>query len=144
MTTICPSAVDLQAVSVPKPSGRARRVLFLLSIVIVLSLADLYLTLLFLTQGSFAEANPLARAIMHSQSIGLLVAWKLGSVLTTVGILYAVRKTPSAELGAWVCFAVLGWLTYQWTGYIDAPPVTADTLDVYGYDDGHWVTLAKD
>jgi len=144
MTTICPSPVGLDAISAAPPSGRVRRVLFLLSVVIVLSLADLYLTLLFVTQGSFAEANPLARAIMHAQSIGLLVAWKLGSVLTTVGILYAVRKTRSAELGAWVCFGVLGWLTYQWTGYIDAPPVTADALETYGYDDGHWVTLAKD
>ncbi len=117
--------------------------LLLLALVVVLSLADLYLTLLYVTQGSFAEANPLARAIMRSQSVGLLVAWKFGSILTTVGILYAIRRTRTAELGAWVCCFVLGWLTFQWSGYVDAPPVGADVLAAAGYDDGHWVTLVE-
>jgi predicted Zn-dependent protease len=117
--------------------------LVLLSLVVILSLADLYLTLLYVTQGSFAEANPLARAIIRSQSVGLLVAWKFGSVLTTVGILYAIRRTRTAEVGAWICCAVLGWLTFQWSGYVEAPPVGVDVLAAAGYDDGHWVTLIE-
>jgi hypothetical protein len=141
--TMCPALADIESVPIPASTARTRRVLYLLSLVIVLSLLDLYLTLLFATYGSFAEANPLARAIMQSQSIGLIVAWKLGSVLTTVGILYTVRRARSAELGAWVCLAVLGWLTFQWTAYLDAPPITADALEVYGYNDGHWVSLAE-
>lgn len=112
-----------------------------LFVVILLSLSDLYLTVLYVTQGSFAEGNPFARAIMHSQSIGLLVAWKVGSVLTTVGILYRIRRTRSAELGAWICCGVLGWLTFQWAGYINAPMVEANALAEYGYDSDEWVTL---
>lgn len=141
--TMCPAAAHPEPIRFPRPDARTRRILYLLSIVIVLSLTDLYLTLLFVTQGTFAEANPLARAIMHSQSVALLVAWKLGSILTCVGILYSVRRTRSAELGAWVCMAVLGWLTWQWTAYLEGPPITADALAVYGYDDGHWVSLAR-
>ena len=143
MTTRCPSQVDFDPGDCHRLRGRNRRVLLLLSLVIVLSLADLYLTLLYVTQGSFAEANPLARAVMQSQSVGLLVAWKLGSVFTTVGILYAIRRTRSAELGAWACCAVLGWLTLQWSWYVDAPPIAPETLSAYGYDQGQWVTLSK-
>jgi len=117
-------------------------VLLALFVVVLLSLADLYLTVLYVTQGSFAEGNPLARAIMHSQSVGLLVAWKVGSVLTTVGILYTIRKRWTAEFGAWVCCGVLAWLTFQWSSYIDAPPVAAHELAEFGYDTKEWVTLS--
>lgn len=126
--------------------SRPRRVLILLSVVIVLSLADLYLTVLFVSQaGGFPEANPLAREIMSMQSIPLLVAWKLLTVLTTVGILYAIRRTKSAELGAWVCFLVLGWLTVHWGQYVaEAHPTTLAQAVEYGYDDPHWVTIETD
>lgn len=123
--------------------GRIRRVLILLCVVIVLSLADLYLTVLYVSgAGGFPEANPFARAIMSAQSIPLLIAWKMGTVLTAVGILYAIRRTRSAELGAWVCFLVLGWLTVHWGQYVaEAHPTTLVQAAEYGYSDPHWVAI---
>lgn len=126
--------------------SRTRRVLILLSIVIVLSLADLYLTVLYVSEaGGFPEANPLARAIMSARSIPLLVAWKLLTVVTTVGILYAIRRTKSAELGAWVCFLVLGWLTVHWGQYVaEAHPTTLAQAVEFGYDDPQWISFEAD
>lgn len=144
MTTLSTSVPGLGLHEDGRLRGRTRRVLMLLSVVIVLSLGDLYLTVLFLADaGGFPEANPLARAIMSTQSIPLLVAWKLGTVLTTVGILYAIRRTRSAELGAWVCFLVLGWLTVHWGQYVSETHITtlADASD-YAYQDPHWVVIS--
>lgn len=109
--------------------------------VVLLSLADLYLTVTFLMQGGFPEANPLARAIMQTNSVALLTAWKLGTVGITVSILYAIRRTKSAELGAMVCCAVLGWLTVQWLQYVQEDSIASGMLLDHRYHDSHWVAL---
>ncbi|RMH14459.1 MAG: hypothetical protein D6695_01180 [Planctomycetota bacterium] len=144
MTTLAASVSEHGLHAARRANARARRVILLLVFVIVLSLADLYLTILYLADaGGFPEANPLARAIMSTQSIPLLVLWKLGTVFTAVGILYAIRRTRSAELGAWVCFLVLGWLTVHWGQYVSEthPMALAQAVD-YGYQDPSWVSIS--
>lgn len=123
--------------------SRSRRVQYMLLTVVLLSLADLYLTIMFLLQGGFPEANPVARAIMGANSIALLIAWKLATVAVTVSILYAVRKTRSAELGAMVCCGVLGWLTFQWLEYVQEEPIATGLLAEYSVMDPHWVSLSR-
>ncbi|MBX3322272.1 MAG: hypothetical protein KF757_04705 [Phycisphaeraceae bacterium] len=123
--------------------SRSRRVQYMLLTVVLLSLADLYLTVMFLREGGFPEANPVARAVMAANSVGLLVAWKLATVAVTVSILYAIRKTRSAELGAIVCCCVLGWLTFQWLEYVQEEPIGNGLLAEYGYLDPHWVSLTS-
>lgn len=143
MTTLPSTLPEVGLHQADSSRGRIRRVLILLSVVVVLSLADLYLTVLYAADaGGFPEANPLARAIMSTQSIPLLVAWKLGTVATAVGILYAIRRTRSAELGAWVCFLVLGWLTVHWGQYVaEAHPTMLVQAAEFGCHDPHWVVI---
>lgn len=144
MTTLTSALPGLVCHAKGRLQSRPSRVVLLLSLVILLSLADLYLTVLFLRDGGgFPEANPVARAIMELQSIPLLIAWKLSSVITTVGILYVIRRTRSAELGAWVCALVLGWLTVHWGQYVaEAHPTTLAQAIDFGYNDPQWVSIS--
>lgn len=145
MTTLTTALPGLVSHAKGRLQSRPSRVMFLLSLVVLLSMADLYLTILFVRDGGgFPEANPVARAIMQLQSIPLLIGWKLSSVITTVGILYLIRRTRSAEIGAWVCFLVLGWLTIHWGQYVaEAHPTTLTQAMDYGYSDPHWVSISS-
>lgn len=144
MTTLTAAMPGLVSHAKGRLQSRPSRVMILLSAVVLLSLADLYLTILFLRDGGgFPEANPVARSIMNLQSIPLLIAWKLSSVITTVGILSLIRRTRSAEVGAWVCFLVLGWLTVHWGQYVaEAHPTTLAQAVELGYHDPQWVSIS--
>jgi hypothetical protein len=98
---------------------RPFRVVALSLAIAVMSGADLYLTLLFVTQTGMNEMNPLARAMMEYQSPAILAVWKMGTVVISVGILLMIRKQRSAELGAWVGCFVMGWLMLHWSGFIE-------------------------
>jgi hypothetical protein len=141
MNALPAGGLIVKATEAVRNQSRSRRVLYLLLTVVVLSLADLYLTITFLREGGFPEANPLARVIMQTNSIWLLIGWKLGTVGLTVTILWAIRRTRSAELGAVVCCCVLGWLTLQWLYYVQEEPIATGLLAEYGYLDPHWVSL---
>lgn len=99
--------------------NRAFRVVILSLAIAVMSGVDLYLTLLYITQIGMNEINPLARAMMEYQSPAILAAWKLGTVVISIGILLFIRKQRSAEIGAWIGCFVLGWLMVHWFGFIE-------------------------
>lgn len=96
---------------------RRWRVLVLLTLVVALSAADLYLTVMYTSTIGMPELNPLARALLRHGSVLDLVLWKLGSVTLCTGILFRLRDRRSAELGAWVAFVALALLTMQWMAY---------------------------
>jgi hypothetical protein len=98
---------------------RSRRVLTLLAGVILLSVGDLYMTLLHLKSFGLIEANPLARGIMAHHSAAGLVVWKTATVGLAVGILYFTRRRGAAEIGAIISCLVLSWLTLRWVTYSD-------------------------
>lgn len=98
---------------------RPFRVVTLSLAIAVMSAADLYLTLLYLTHTGMSEANPLARMMIAYQSPAVLASWKALTVGLCVGILYLVRDRRSAELGAWTGVAVLAWLMTHWATYIE-------------------------
>jgi hypothetical protein len=99
------------------PGYRPVRVMLLLCGVVLLSLADLYMTLVHLMSFGMIEANPLARGIMAYGSPAALIVWKLVTVMTAVGILFYARRRRAAELGAIFCCGVLLWLTGRWVSY---------------------------
>jgi hypothetical protein len=85
---------------------------------VLVSLADLYLTLTYLNNGGMAEGNPIARWVMSLGCPWLLGVWKACLVGLTCAILFAFRKRGSAELGAWICCAAMAWLCVQWSVYV--------------------------
>lgn len=98
-------------------ANRGFRMAILLSVMIVLSLVDLFMTMTHLANVGMLEANPFARLIMKSGLPWLLVAWKLATVAIGVGILWWARRRFIAEAAAWICCGVLLWLSLQWVVY---------------------------
>ncbi len=124
------ASIQASPIVQPKPSPtragfrtvfrqRRSRVVLLGSAIAAMSVVDLYMTLLYLTHTGMSEANPLARLIISYQSPAVLGVWKALTVSLCVGILYLIRERRSAELGAWVGVAVLGWLMVHWARYAD-------------------------
>jgi hypothetical protein len=111
-------------------SARSRRVSVLLTAVLLISLADLDMTLAYATSGGMIEANPIARAVMSYGSSGVLAAWKLASVALCVGILFRTRARRSAEIATWVCFLMLVWLSFRWEKYNEQMPIFGSTVMV--------------
>lgn len=122
-----PTAVsDRPAVSRPDAKdaaflglSRQTRVLSLLLAVVVMSLADLGMTLTHLTTIGMLEANPIARWIMQLQSPTLLVLWKLATLGVAGAILLKARRLACGEIAAWICTAILLWLMIRWSVYLD-------------------------
>lgn len=123
---------------------RGRRVILLIAAVALMSIADLALTLTYVTSAGMAERNPIARAVMNSNQPGLLIAWKLGTVLLACVILFVVRRKRSGELGAWVCAAILAWLSLHWVRYNAhverLSPLELATLEQMSE---HWVAMGE-
>ena len=98
-------------------SRRAQRVILALIAVLLMSLADLGLTITYATSIGMVEKNPVARAVMAWNSPAALAAWKCSTVFVGVAILFALRRYRRAEVGAWVCVAALLALSFHWVEY---------------------------
>jgi hypothetical protein len=112
--------------------ARSRRIGLLLVAVLLISLADLDMTLAYATSGGMLEANPIARAVMSYGSSRILTVWKLLSVGVCVWILFRTRRRFSAEVATWACFAALVWLSFRWVTYNEQMPVIATQVMVDG------------
>ena len=123
-------------------SGRSSRVIALVLTIVLLSLADLYITLMYLHSGGMGEANPLARWIMGHGSPALLVAWKTATVAVASLLLYRHRRNRTAEFGAWVCLLILVWLTMRWAQYSDeVHRLTPQIHTIGATEQTRWVTM---
>ncbi|MBI1189304.1 MAG: hypothetical protein GC200_01295 [Tepidisphaera sp.] len=98
---------------------RAWRVNMLLIASLILALGDLWMTLAFASNMGMLEANPIARLVMGMGSTAGIIAWKLATTLLGLGILYHLRHTRHAEIGAWVVFGVLTALSIHWLNYTE-------------------------
>lgn len=107
---------------------RCTRVRILLAAVIAMSIVDLDMTLVYARNTGMVENNPIARQIMATGSVWLLIVWKFVTVAIAVGLLHRVRRHLSGELGAWLCMAVLCWLTQHWVKYNDEIAVLQCTV----------------
>jgi hypothetical protein len=125
------------------PGYRPVRVTVLLCAVVVLSLADLYMTLVHLMSFGMIEANPLARGIMAFGSPAALIIWKLVTVMMAAGILFYARKRRVAEVGAVFCCCVLTWLTGRWIAYnAQVGRWTGEMHSLAGVNAPDWVTMS--
>lgn len=97
---------------------RARRVVLLLAGVVLLSLADLLLTLSHLTTIGMMEANPIAAWLIRTtQSAWVLSGYKTVTVGLCVALLFRLRRRPQGEFGAWCAMAILAALCVMWQSY---------------------------
>jgi hypothetical protein len=116
----------------------------LVGIILVLSLADLLLTLTYVLHIGLIEDNPLARRVIETGGPALLIFWKLASVGFAAGVLLRFRTRRVAEIGAVLCAVVMVWLTTRWVQYIEmSPELTPALADMDRIGGGHWVTLAE-
>ena len=99
-------------------SLRARRVALLVAGIIVLSLADLLITIAFLRANSMMEANPIAAYLIRlTQSAWVLAAYKALTVLICVALIFKVRRHLAGEVAAWCALGILTVMAVMWGQY---------------------------
>ncbi len=124
--------------------ARPVRVTFLLAVIVVLSILDLLLTLIYVTEIGLIEDNPVARLVLETGGPGLLIAAKLASVGFCVGVLFWARRRGFAEVAAVFGTVVLIWLTIRWMSYMHVfSGVSASMAEFEQHGQGAWVTLAE-
>ena len=119
---------------------RSRRVLLFIAGIIVLSLADLVVTLGYLTSTGMREANPIAGwLISYWPSTWGLVCYKALTVAVCTGLLYRLRRQVEGEVAAWCIMAILALMSLQWYRYAQE----AHDLQLVGRPSGdaRWVVL---
>lgn len=87
--------------------------------IVLMSVADLKMTLVYVTSVGMTEANPIARFLMVYGGVCSIVVWKAATVACGVFILWRIRRYRAAEVGAWICCAILGALCVHWFRYND-------------------------
>lgn len=102
----------------PHEIERARRVCLLLFGIVLLSLADLVLTITHLRTIGMLEANPIASFLISStQSWVTLSVYKIMTVGTCVLLLYQARRHYSCEIASWFGIMVLAGISVTWHLY---------------------------
>jgi hypothetical protein len=102
----------------PLATNRSRRVIVLAVGIIILSLADLAVTLAFLRANWMMEANPIAAYLIEeTQSPWILAAFKAATVGICVGLLYRVRHHRCGEVAAWCAMLILTVMSVMWHSY---------------------------
>jgi hypothetical protein len=136
--------VSSPAMSVVAMAARRRsfRVLVLCAMILLISIADLQITLMFLTSGGMAEGNPIARYIMSFDCQWLLGAWKLLLTGLACGTFICFRTRLSVELATWLCAAVMVWLAIRWGFYADYAALAAEhSIHVVSVQPHDWVSI---
>lgn len=98
--------------------------------VVLMGLADLAYTLIYMRGSGMVEANPIARKMIEIGSAQQLVMYKLLTLLVCCGAIYFCRRTRQAEIGAWVCCLMMLGLTLHWVNYNSAVQDMADELAI--------------
>jgi hypothetical protein len=106
-------------------AGRRRRVGQLLALLWILSLADLFFTIWAHRFTPFYELNPIARALLESGAIGLLIWFKLVMTATGSTIFWRTRRHGRAELALWAIVIVYVVLALQWSSYTNGAVMMA-------------------
>lgn len=97
---------------------RSERVTWLLGGVIFLSLADLLLTISYLTSVGMSEGNPIALWLLQTtNSVWPLALYKGMTVAVCVTLLYRTRHKRQSELASWCAMLILVTLSVWWNQY---------------------------
>ncbi|MEL6328153.1 MAG: DUF5658 family protein [Planctomycetota bacterium] len=122
--------------------SRACRVGLLLFAVVAMSVVDLLITLEFLTSVGMAEANPVARLVISTNSPVAITVWKGLTVASAALILWRLRERPVAELAAWFACLALAAVTVRWLQYTEITDEWGCMLAMAEDDITHdWVRL---
>jgi hypothetical protein len=89
----------------------------MLGFIALVSAADLWLTLTYLTTGGMSEGNPIARWIIGLNSSWVLGLFKVALVSFTCVVLWKARSRRSAQIAAAVGCVMMAWLCFRWHGY---------------------------
>ena len=102
----------------PAETQRSERVTWLLGGVVLLSLADLLLTISYLTSVGMSEGNPIALWLLQTtNSVWPLVFYKGLTVAICVTLLYRTRRKRQSELASWCAMLILVTLSIWWNQY---------------------------
>ena len=114
----------------PEKPCRSSRVLLLLGCILILSGADLLLTVVHLQHFGLAESNPIVIFLVESsQSLWVLAAFKLATVTLCLGFLFRARHHVAGEFGAWLATIILTVVMMVWYDYSDI----TEELFIQGY-----------
>ena len=92
--------------------------MWLLLGIVLLSVADLTLTLTYLTSVGLVEGNPIAAWLIHTtRSPWALALYKTFTVAICVSLLYRMRQRREGELAAWCSVLILVALSIWWNRY---------------------------
>jgi hypothetical protein len=98
---------------------RHRRMFQLIAFLWLCSAADLFLTVWAHRFTPFLEMNPLARGLLETGAIGLLIVYKAAMTLLGSSLLWWNRKHGRAELALWGMVFVHILLAIRWSHYTD-------------------------
>ncbi|MCU0688499.1 MAG: DUF5658 family protein [Phycisphaerales bacterium] len=123
-TTFTPWPESALAAVAAGPIGRFAtrrdwRMLVALTLITIVSIADLYLTLTYLQSVGMSEGNPIARWVIAANCSWVLVAFKTILCGFSISVLWYARRRTSAEIAAWLACIVMAWLCFKWYGYTD-------------------------
>jgi hypothetical protein len=142
------SVISMSVASAPsQPCGfwsgpRSRRVAVLLIGILILSLADLLLTLSHMRTIGMAEANPLAVWIVkETGSAAVLSAFKIVTVALSCGLLFLCRHTRSSEAACWFALGILVALAIAWHRYSAVVATVDPVLFVHMPGETQWISL---
>lgn len=125
--------------------ARGWRVVTLMIAIIAMSIGDLFMTLTYARSIGMVELNPLARYLMQAPSPAYIIMYKLGSVLIASAILFKARSTRVGELGSWLAFFGLLWLTIRWVEYSEAMVFITGHVHYFANVEQHnWVEMPVD
>ncbi|MFY7896912.1 MAG: DUF5658 family protein [Phycisphaerales bacterium] len=126
------------------PECRGLRVVILLFATFLMGVADLALTLTYVTSIGMVELNPLARYIMEHGSVQAVALFKFGAMTVNGGILYIFRRRRIAEIAAWICFLVMAGLSIKWGLYASHMSSFASELhETMIVDDARFVMMSE-
>lgn len=122
--------------------SRPSRVVFLVVAILLLSAADLAMTMTYALSTGMHEGNPIARTIMMTSSPWAVVGWKLGTVGLGCVIFLHARRHRVGEIGAWAACLVLVWLTCHWHDYNESAHTLTPYIHALGTaPDSEWIAM---
>lgn len=118
--------------------------MYLLAAIVLMSIADLAITLVWVKEIGLAESNPLARWVIEQGSAELLAAWKLITMVPAVLVFACLRDKAVAEVGSVVAAAVLAVVTLHWHAYhADADLLVHAMPSFEAGADERWTVMAS-
>lgn len=121
---------------------RAIRVICLTAAMVLMSLADLQITMTYLASVGMGEGNPIARWVIAHGSPALLVVWKCASIALAALIFLRFRDKPITEGASWFSCFVLVWLLVEWSAYAEEASRLTPALHALGeVESAMWVRL---